>query len=338
MKKQLGILAALCLMPWTLRALEFSVAPLYFIDEAAERVEPRNTWQRRLLEELTVQTAGLELQFRPAGSALYNPPQSVGDAIVLCRSEQADYLIYGFITRRDRTIQGELRLLDYAQRDILATFYAMDGKDREDELVQDLAGKLFRYIRETYRVAAIPKPPAFTHVQFPVGLGYWFPAGSSWTPLLTGIFRVDGGVQLIPSDNVFAWQGYAYYFSVGVDISYQLGKGRYYEAWNHSFTASIPLQLHWVFNGRHEAFAGFGFSYSIDLLNVKRPYEDPAVDVYGAAGLLLSGGWIFRLRERLLIFTELRADFRFYQDPMVSLAPSAGVIFRPYTQEVLQKW
>jgi hypothetical protein len=54
--------------------------------------------------------------------------------------------------------------------------------------------------------------------------------------------------------------------------------------------------------------------------------------------LLLNGGWIFRFKETLFIFAELRTELRFYQDPMMSIAPTVGVILRPYTQEVVRKW
>jgi hypothetical protein len=325
----------LCVNVWS---IEFAVAPFYYIDETAERADPRNNWHRRLLTELQGTETGTDLRFRAAGSALYNPPQSVGDAVILCRAEQAEYLIYGFITRKDHTIQGELRLLDYAKRNVIASFYSMDGNDREDELVKDLAAKLFRYIQENYDIIIIPDPPAFTHVQFPISLGYWFPAGKSWTPFLIGIFRLDGGVQFIPSDNVLVFGGYAHYFTLGIDLSYRLGKGRYYEAWDHSFTVSAPIQFHRIFNAQHEAYAGFGLSYSFDILSVKKPYEDPVVESYGAAGLLINGGWTFRYREKLYIFAELRMELRFYDDPMFNIAPSAGVILRPYTQEVIRKW
>jgi len=96
--------------------------------------------------------------------------------------------------------------------------------------------------------------------------------------------------------------------------------------------------LHRKFNEQHEAYAGFGILYSFDLLNIKKPYENPKTEKYGAAGLLLSGGWIFRFREQLFIFLDTRIEMRFYQNPMVSIAPSAGVIFRRYSQEVVKKW
>jgi hypothetical protein len=322
-------------------ALEFTVAPLYFIDESAGNAgsaDPRSNWHLRLLEELQAVETGTDIRFRAVGSAIYNPPQSVGDAVAVSRTERTDYLIYGFITRKDYTLQGELRLLDYEKRETAAVFYAMDNRDAEDALVKTLAAKILAYIQDNYHIGIVPEPDAFTHVQFPIGLGYWFPAEKSWTPLLIGIFRFDAGVQFIPSDHALVLGGYAHYFSLGIDLSYRLGKGRYYEAWNHGFTVSAPVRFHRIFNSQHEAYAGLGISYSFDILSVKKPYEDPELEGYGAAGLLVNGGWAFRFKEKIYIFAELCMELRFYDDPMFSIAPSVGVILRPYTQEVVRKW
>jgi hypothetical protein len=319
-------------------ALEFTIAPLYFIDESSGSVEPRNNWHRRILEELTAVETGTGLRFRAAASALYNPPQSTGDAVILCRTEQAEYLLYGFITRKDYSIQGELRLLDYERKELIASFYAMDNRDAEEELVKSLAAKVLAYVQEQYHIEIFPDPPAFTHLQFPISLGYWLPVNPSWTGLLIGIFRIEGGVRLIPSDHVFTAAGYTHYFSLGVDIAYQLARGHYYDAWDHGFTVSIPFQLYRKLNEQHEVFAGVGLSYSINLLSIKKPYEDPAVESYSGAGIFLNAGWQFRLKEKVFFFTQARMDIRFYDIPMVAFSPSAGVVFRRSTWEVPDKW
>ena len=319
-------------------AIEFYIAPLYFIDETIEHVIAQNDFHERLLRELGNAVTGTELRFRNTGSFRYNPPQSVGDAIILCRSIQAEYLIYGYITRKDLTIQGELRLLDYEQRDVIAHFFAMDSSDREDELIKDLADKLFRFVKETYNIIVIPNPPAFTHVQFPVSLGYWQPLDKNWINLLFGTARIKGGIQLIPSDNVFNAAGYSHYISVGVDISYQLGRGNNYPAWDHGFNMSLPVLLHRQLNEQHEIYAGLGLMYTFDMLRIQKPYEDPVTELYSAAGVMVSGGWFFRFKERLFIFAELRTELRFYDKPMLNLSPSVGIIFRRYTQEVVKKW
>lgn len=318
-------------------AIEFTIAPLYYVDETNERVAAQNNFHERLLRELGNTATGTELRFRNAGSVRFNPPQSVGDAIILCRTVNAEYLIYGFITRKDQTIQGELRLLDYEKREVIAHFFAMDSKDREDELIRNLADKLFRYVKETYNINVITDPPAFTHIQFPVSIGYWQPIDTNWIKVMYGIARINGSIQIIPSDNVFNAMGYAHYFSVGMDISYRLGWGHYYPAWDHGITVSIPILINRQLNEQHGIYIGFGFMYSFDILQINKLYENPATEIYIAAGIMASGGWIFRLKEKLFVFAEMRMELRFYDTPMLSIAPSAGVIFRKYTREVIKK-
>jgi hypothetical protein len=339
MKRRFLCLFVCFLTGITLFAIEFTVAPLYLVDEAAERVDPRNNFDDRLLVELGKAETGLQLRFKQISSPrLYNPPQSVGDAIAICRAEHAEYLIYGFITRKDQTIQGELRLLDYAKREVIVAFFSMDSRDREDELIQDLAAKVFRYVKEQYNIEITVEPPAFTHIQFPVSFGYWQPVNRSWRDLIFGIVRLDGGIQLIPTDNLFVASGYVHYLSVGLDLSYRIGRGHYYPAWDHGFTASLPILFYRKLNEQHEAYIGFGLMYALDVLGIQKPYEDSRAEIYSAGGVLLSGGWQFRFREALFFFVDARLEIRFYDTPMVGFTPSVGVVFRRFTQEVVKKW
>ena len=319
-------------------AIEFTIAPLYYLDETSERVFPQNNFQNRILQELGKVSTNMEVQFKKAVSPRYNPPQTVGDAIIMCRSEEADYLVYGFISRKEYTIQGELRLLDYKQKTVIANFYSMDSKDRETEMVQDLAAKLLYYVQETYNIKIISEPPSFTHIQFPVSLGYWLPINLDWVKILYGIVRVDGGIQIIPTDIVTIDQGKIFYFSFGADISYQLGMGRNYNAWNHGFTITSPVQFHWKFNEQHEAYFALGVLYTFDLLYIKNPYEDPSMKFYSVLGAMTGGGWTFRLNEKLFFFTDARLELRSYERAMLSFTPRAGIIFRRYSQEVIKKW
>jgi hypothetical protein len=318
-------------------SLEFTVAPLYFVDEAAERVDPRNSFQSRILEALQGTATGTELRFRGTGTR-YNPPQSVGDAIVVSRGEQATYLLYGFITRKEQTIQGELRLLDYEKREVIASFFAMDSKEREEEFIQELSAKVFRYVKETFNIVVVSDPESFTHIQFPLSLGYWQPVDKNWIDLMFGFFRIDAGIQCIPSDIVFVANGYDHYVSLGLDVSYRLGMGHYYEAWDHGFTITLPILVHRKFNAQHEAYAGIGLLYTFDLLRIKKPYEEPATEKYSAGGLMASGGWTFRLHENVLLFVDLRAELRMYDSPMITVSPRVGVILRGLTQEVVRTW
>jgi hypothetical protein len=335
--KQLTLILLVAVMGVCANAIEFTVAPLYYIDESTEQVFARNDIQERLLRELNSAATGTDLRFRGAASSQHYPPQSVADAIALSRAEQADYLIYGYISQRAQTVQGELRLLDYGRREIVESFYAMDGRDREDELIKDLAGKLLRYVRETYNIAIEAEPSAFTHIQIPASVGYWQPVDRNWIRLMHGIVHAETGIQIIPSDNVFVIFGYAHYFSIGVGLSYRLGLGSQYPAIDHGITASVPIRLHRILNAQHEIYFGLGFMYFVDILLINKPYEDEATEVYSTAGLSAGGGWAFRLGERVHLFAELQTEFRFYDRLMISLAPRAGVNIRVFTREVAKR-
>ena len=316
-------------------SIEFTVAPLYFIDETIDQGRPQNDFQDRLLGELNKITASEQIRFNKAAALRYNPPQSVGDAIVLCRAERAEYLVYGFITRKEQTIQGELRLLDYEKRDVIVNIFAMDSKEKEDELIQDLAGKLLRFVKEAYNIQTEPDV-TFVHVQIPLSLGYWLPADTYMKDLLFGIFRIDSGIQVIPWDKKFL---FADYFSLGLTVSYQLGRGHYYNAWDHNLTIGLPLTFYRKFSTRYEIFGGFGLLYSLDWLRVKKLYEDPVTETYSAMGLMFNVGWAFHFKEQWFFFIDTRLETLFFKSSTkIICSPSFGFIYRFYSREVLKKW
>lgn len=325
-------------MAMTAFSMEFTIAPFYFIDETKDQAFPRNNYHEKLLFELGKTFLEKGFVFDTINNRRHNPPQSVSDAIILCRSEEVDYLIYGYITKKDRTIHGELRLLDYEKREVIANFYSMDDNDREDELIQDLARKLYRFIQETYKIEIIPEIPSYAHFQFPISLGYWLPINSEWGGILYGIFRIDGGVQFIPNDRIYVVMGKIYYFSVGIDISYRLGRAKYYDAWTHGIIINTPMLFYRVINKEHKIFTGLGLYYSWDLLQIKKPYEDPTVDLFTTLGFTLNLGWEYSFDENIFFFADLRFNMSFYESNFVCLSPRVGITIRKHSKEVYSKW
>ena len=336
--KELFLLAICIINTAFVFSIEFTIAPLYFVDETIDQAFPKNDFHERLYKELGKVALDTGLRFKNTGSSRYNPPQSVGDAVILCRAEKAEYLIYGYIVRKDQTINGELRILDYERKEVIARFFAMDSKEREDELIKDLAGKLFRFLQETYNIKIVPPVPSFTHIQFPLSMGYWFPMGKDWLGLLYGIVRVDGGIQIIPDDMAVISTGSIYYISLGIDFSYRLGFGRFYDAWDHGFSVSTPILIHKKINEQHGAYIGLGQFYSLDLLYIRKPYEDPAIEIFDTLGLIFYGGWSFRFKERLFFFIDAMLEIAFYDKTMINFSTRSGIILRKYTQEVVRKW
>jgi hypothetical protein len=337
MKKVFCFLALLVIVCGFSSALEMYIAPFYFIDEVDERVDTRNNYQKRLLNELGSVATGFDIRFKEVRANI-NPPQTVSDAIRVCRSEQAEYLLYGFISRKEYTIQGEIRLFDYEKRAVAEYFFSMDTIENELRLIKDFSKKIIEYVEKNYNIQIITEKPAeYSHFSALTRLGYWSPVDANWRDLIIGTFLLNGGIKFIPTDRAFVYKGFIFYASIGVDISYRLGVGNEYEAWDHSFTVYNPVNLHMKLNDRNELYAGIGYSYSIDLLNIKKPYENPSLEKYDGFGVFFDAGYQHKFKENIFLFADLRLELRLYQTYMLAVSPTVGVEFKLKTQEVTEK-
>jgi len=337
MKKFLCVCMALIFSTAFAAALEVYVAPLYYINEAEDRQEAQNSYQKRLLDELNSVETDLELRFKSTGLYSVNPPQSLLDAITVSRTLHADYLLYGFIAEKDYTIQAELRLLEYETRKVITTFYAMDEKGQEERLIENIANKVYRFIDDTFNIPIIEEPPQFAHLSIPASIGYWTPT-ASWFDYLIGTFTINGGVRLQPSDHLFISRGFVYSVSAGLNVSYRMGVGNVYSAFSHGLTFAVPVLLHQKLNDENDIYYGVGLLYSLEFFNVKKPYEDPQVERYAAAGVLVQGGYRWRFRENIYFFSESKIEMIFYDVPMINVSLLFGAEWRIYTREVQKKW
>jgi hypothetical protein len=337
MKKLCCLSVSLLVFAFSTAALDIYIAPFYFIDEINETADPGNNYHKRLLNELNSVETGLELRFRET-AATSNPPQTVSDAISVSRSAQAEYLLYGFIAQKEYTLQAEIRLFDYQKRAVSAYFFSMDSKDNADRLIKDLARKIIEYVEINYHIQITTEKPAeFSHFSVLGRLGYWSPLDSNWIKILIGTVNIGGGIKFIPTDRAFIGKGYVFYISTGVEAGYRLGAGNLYDAWDHSVSIYSPVRLHMKLTGQNEVFVGTGFSYSLDFLNIKKPYENPEVVTYDEFGVFFDVGYQFRLKDTVLLFSEGRFELRFYQTPMFSFSPSIGIEYRFKTREVKYK-
>jgi hypothetical protein len=337
MKKLLCTCITLAFSTALAASLEMYVAPLYYINEAENQQEAQNNYQKRLLDELNNVETDLELRFNPVAGFIGNPPQSLLDAITVSRTVQADYLLYGFIAEKDYTIQAEIRLLEYETHKVVTTFYAMDEKGQEERLLKNIAEKVYQFINNNFDIPLIEKPPQFAHLSIPVSIGYWTPVGS-WFNYLIGTFTVNLGVRLQPYDPLFISRGFAYSVSAGLNVSYRMSVGKVYNAYTHGLTFSVPVLLHQKLDDENDIYYGLGFSYSLEFLNVKKPYEDPQMERYAAAGVLLQGGYRWRFGKNTYIFTESKIEMIFYDVPLINVSLLFGAEWRIYNREVRRKW
>jgi hypothetical protein len=323
-----------------LSAMDAYIAPILYIDESNDRSQDSSFGQRDLLRELQAIETGMILNFYTLRDNAVNPPQSLIDAATLCRTQQLDYLLYGYITKRDYSIEGVINLFDYGMREIRISFYAMDDTEHYERMLTDLALKIVAYFNDTFNLGILPQKEEYMHLYIPASLGYWTPVGNDWHHLMTGIFALHSGIKFIPNDNLGVIYGRSFYLSTGLELSYRLGVGSdsTYKSFYHDIMMTIPLRFHTRLAERHEVFGEIGFLYALDFLSVSLKYENSDTKVYGNIGFALGLGYIFKFSERFNFFFDNTVDFQFMDNPIISYSPKFGIDIWMYSREIKRKW
>jgi hypothetical protein len=269
-----------------------------------------------------------------------HPPESVADAVEVCREEGADYLLYGYVVERAYNYQAEVRLFDYGSRRVRQVFYGMDDGGHYERLVKELAGKILGYMAETFHLSVAGEEAGFTRIFIPVAAGYWTPASSGWARRMVGTFNIVSGVAVIPSDRVWVAHGYTFYLSAGLEAGYRLGVGHpeRYEAYDHSLYVNLPVVLHMALKDRHHVYGGLGFVYFVDFLNMTQKYAGSETFVYNNTGVSISFGYRFFLKRELVLCIRSEFALQFSGKVLFSYAPFMGLEFQVYEKEIWEKW
>jgi hypothetical protein len=324
-----------------LPALQIHIAPFAYIDETEDRVIQRTSIHVDFLRELQGIETGPEVQFTQLRFFDINAPQSIIDAVKVCREEHADYLLYGYVSKKDYTLTAEIKLLEYESRSILQLFYAVDDHEHYERLIHDAAYKILAYIDDTFHLETLEKKPIHSWFTAPVTLGYWTPLERKWTDLLAGTIALDGGIRYVPTDRLFTAYGINFYLSYEGSLGYRLGIGdpNAYRAFANSIRFTIPLvRLHAKITEQHNIFAGFGLLYSLDLMPFQELYAEEETKIYNTFGLVWSLGYSYSLNDKYRLLFDNQFDVRFFDTPMASYSLKLGIDILVKKKEVLQKW
>jgi hypothetical protein len=337
---KLVVLLWLIQLPGFLIALEVYAAPILHIDEAGGNNGGRGSMQEDILEALGAIETGMDLRFIKIRNSRINPPESVVDAVEVCRSEGVDFLLYGYLTKRAYNYQAEIRLFDYENRQVRQVFYGMDDSGHYDRLVKELTVKIVEYIAEVFHLRIVEEEPAFTRMFIPGGVGYWTPASSDWTRRMIGTVNISSGIAVMPSDRIFVLHGFPFYISTGLDVAYRLGVGHpaRYDAYDHSLYFNLPVFLHAALRDRHHVFAGLGFIYFLDFLNITQKYSDSEIFFYNNTGMSITFGYRFFLKKALVLFFRSDFDLQFAGKVLFSYSPLIGLEFQIYEKEIWKRW
>jgi len=339
MKAALFLPVLLLLLPAAASSLNVYVAPLLYIDETAIPNQNVNV-QSDLLSALWAVETGVILQFRSLRDNRVNPPQSLTDAVAVSRHERIEYLLYGYVVRRDHSVQMEIRLSDYNHRRVAQTFFSMDDSDNYHRMINDMALKVIAHMNDVFNLGIMPERTGTTRISVPVSLGYWTPTQSSWTQVMFGTVVGGSGFELIPNDNLFTFRGMAGYLSTGIDLKYRFGVGdpSTYQAYKHTMYITIPARINLVLARQHEVFVGLGVVYFLDIFSMADRYADRQTHLFNNMGMNINFGYRFAFNEGISIFFRNDFDSLFNKRTLVSYSPVIGVNIQVFSREIVNRW
>lgn len=322
MRKTLPAIALLLIALSRASAMQIHVAPISVVDAVDDSLDRTANAQRDLVGRIDEYFSDAEIEFTSISDGAVTPPQSVLDAITLCRNEKADYLLYGVVTRKEHTVQAEIKLFDSQSKTILRVFYSIDDRDNYDRMMADLASKICGFLDSAFGVGLRIADPEKSYRRFlvPIALGFWTMVDSEWSRAIIGTAGISSGLEFIPNDRMIRGRGFVRYPSVSVDVSYRYGFGQpaVRTANLHSVGIAIPIRLYTKFKGGHSVFFGAGPLYGIEILNYTAKYENLVTHAYQGFGLVASLGYAYDLSEKIRIGIDNIVDVRFYESSMIT--------------------
>ena len=337
-KKSLFILLFIFGIP-SLFALEIYVAPISFIEE--EKVLSKIEIASAIAREAGAYLSGNKLFFGEVKNQEQNAPVSMIDAIKVSKEERADYLLYGFVEKKEYTYRAEIRLLDFEKREIIKIFYSSDDIENYERVIKDISYKIVSYLDDLFALGIKEEKQGNLILSIPISFGYWSYISSEWKDTVTGTGAVSTGFDLIPNDRGLQNFKHKTYLSCGLNLEYRYGIGKENIELKDMriITLGFPIRVHIESPSKeHGVIFGFGFFYEVDLVNIEEIYGENKSSLFTHIGVMGSIGYQWRLSKRIRIAVDNVVDLGFQNPPMVSFSPRIRILSSIYIKERTNKW
>lgn len=326
----LFIIATFCLA--NAAAVDIAIAPLSYITNGQEEnKDVADECRAVLLEKIRVQGDKPYYRFTNADTAGGAIPVSVFDALSVCRSQNCEYLIYGYIQESETALICELKLFDYEKRMIVTTFHSADNREQQERLFADIAMKIIDYIEGMYAPASgeESEDPDNIVLRIPASFGYWTPLNPAWCGVILGTVSAKAGLEYIPDDTLLYLFGRRAYASGGVTVDYRLGVGNpaQYHAFLHLVEITIPVRLYVCASDMHEFSVGLGVQYSAGMLQYQDNFAPAEVTSYSSYGYTLLLGYRANVFEKMSFSFDVSFGVTMFDRMMVTCSPSFGVVY-----------
>lgn len=314
-------------------ASEIRIAPLAVYDSSGNKTSAPYNPSKAMHSELEKHWFGGLINFSHISESKYGIPVTIIDAHKICTSENADYLIYGYLKKNESSWLCEVKLYDANGKKIIKEFFAGDSIDHYDRIINVLCQNILFGIEEISGLnkdELRQKKTRPMELRIPVSLFYWSPVDGGWGDKILGIAGVNAGLELYPPQPVIVSNGKLMDFSARFNLSWNIGinKKNTYPLVINTMAISLPVLLHVHFNERHSLYGGFGLAYNIELMSIKPKYENEKFLYQNVFSFETIAGYEFEINDKAHLFAEMDFDFHLLGDGFVSVKPCLGASFK----------
>ena len=318
-------------------ASEIKIAPLAVYDSSGNKTSAPYNPSKAMHSELEKHWFSGLINFSHIAESKYGIPVTIIDANKICISENADYLIYGYLKKNESSWFAEIKLYDANEKKIAKEFFAGDSIDHYDRLISVLCQNILFGIEEITGLNKDELKQEKTRpmeLRIPTSLFYWSPIDGEWGDKILGIAGLNAGLEFYPPQPVIISNGKLIDFSARFDLSWDIGinKKDSYPLIFNAIELSLPVLLHVHFNERHSLYGGFGLAYNIELMSIRPKYEGKQFLYQNVFSFETIAGYEFNLNEKVNLFAEINVDCHMLGDGFVSLKPCLGASFNIFKE------
>ena len=340
-KKTLLYVIIIIFLIGPLFAVEIYVAPISYIDVKEEKVSTSIEIAKEISKECENYLLGKKVLLIEIRNEEINAPTSVLEAIKVSKEEKGDYLLYGYVEKKEYTYRAEIRFLDYEKREIRKIFYSSDDIENYERLIKDISYKIVTYLDNIFDLKIAEEKSGKRIFSIPISAGYFTYIASDWMNSVTGTVAVSSGFDLITNDRTFSHLKQKAYLSWNLNIEwrYGIGKEKVELKELNILSISFPVRVHIESIPKEEGiFFGFGFLYEFDLAKIEETYIGEKKYLYDHIGVVGSFGYQRRVSEKIRIAFDNIIDVGFQDHLMVSYSPRIRILYSVYTKEITNKW
>lgn len=337
MNKKIFCFILLLFPVFTPFASEIKIAPLAVYDGNGNKTSAPFNPTRAIYAELEKHWFEGIVNFSLITESQYEIPVTIIDANKICVSENADYLIYGYIKKNETNWLCEVKLYYAKEKKIIKEFFAGDSIEHYDRLINILCQNILFGIEEITGINQNKLKQQKTRpmeLNIPASIFYWSPVDSGWGSKILGIAGLNAGIEFYPPQPVIIISGKLIDLSAKFNLSWDIGMNKKdsYPLIINTIAISLPVLLHIHFDKRHSLYGGLGLAYSIELMSIRPKYEEKQFLYQNVFSFETIAGYEFNLNEAVNLFAEITFDYHILGDGFVSIKPSLGASFNIFKE------